>query len=596
MPILLVTEMGGIRYGNSLALQLFGTDIENLRALRLADRVQAADISVMVKPPSMGVDDWQPPTVEFIRDDGSKRHLEISAARYHQEATEVLHVLVINDVTKKQQELAELHSIKDRWHYALVGANIGVFELDVETGTSIVSDTWRTLMGVEKLSNEDGQAQWLARIHPQDLAMVKASDAACIEGHTERSVATYRMRSIDNMHWRWMRSDAVAVSRDQSGKATRLIGAQTDVTQTIDAERELRRSEEQLSSSFENAPIGKAIVGLNGACLRVNPALCKMFGYSAAELLATDFQALTHPGDIDTDLHLLSQLQYGKIQTYQLEKRYFRKSGDILWGLLSVGIVRDGAGSPEHFVFEIIDITNEKKLGELKGEFVATVSHELRTPLTSIIGALKLISAQFADDLPDSALRLLYIAEQNGNRLHSLVNDILGYEKFSIGPVSANPTAEQIGGILDAAIFANLTNADAFDVKYNVMCPDRALKVIVDTKRFHQIMANLLFNAVKFADKGSTIDIGVSKTGPSACFSITNRGDGIPESFKDQIFKPFSQAASASTRKRGGTGLGLSITKKIVEQMGGTIGYESVEGEETTFWFTVPLSDQGQPE
>jgi PAS domain S-box-containing protein len=591
-PVLVVTDRGNVRYGNSAAQQVLGIDFENVRTSRLADLIPATDVLDFVKPALTGTDEWLPPTVEFARKDGSRRYLEISAARWHHDSTEVLYALVANDVTKRQEALAELQSTTERVHYALEGAKIGVFELDVVTGTSIVSDTWRTLMGVEDLSSKNGQALWRARIHPQDMAMVNAADAACIEGHKDRSVTTYRMRSSDDTHWRWMRSDVVAPSRDQFGRALRLIGAQTDVTQTFDTERELRRSEEQFRSSFEYGPIGVAILGMNGAWLRVNPALCKMFGYSEADLLVADFQTFTHPDDLGSEMKLLNRMLDGVIQTYQLEKRYFRSNGDVLWGMVSVALIRDDAGAPEHFVSQIIDITEEKRIDELKSEFVATVSHELRTPLTSIIGALKLVSGEFAENLPDAAQRLLYIAEQNGDRLHVLINDMLDYEKLSVGPVNVNLSSRRIGHILDEAILANLSISDAFGVNYNVVCTDRALEVLVDAKRFHQIMTNLLSNAAKFAFGGSTIDIHVLKKGSSACLSVTNEGDGIPESFKALLFQPFSQAASTSTRKHGGTGLGLSITQKIVEQMGGAIGYESVEGEKTTFWFTVPLNNR----
>ena len=115
-------------------------------------------------------------------------------------------------------------------------------------------------------------------------------------------------------------------------------------------------------------------------------------------------------------------------------------------------------------------------------------------------------------------------------------------------------------------------------------------------RRFHQVMANLLSNAAKFSDGGRRVDISIEQLGKQICITVKNIGVGIPSSFDTQIFKPFSQAASTSTRKRGGTGLGLSITKQIVEQMGGEIRYKSSSRGETSFWFTVPMDGSGPSE
>jgi signal transduction histidine kinase len=100
-------------------------------------------------------------------------------------------------------------------------------------------------------------------------------------------------------------------------------------------------------------------------------------------------------------------------------------------------------------------------------------------------------------------------------------------------------------------------------------------------------MANLLSNAAKFADRGTKVKVTAELLGSVIRVAVSNVGEGIPATFRDRVFRPFSQAATMSDRRSGGTGLGLSITKQIVEQMGGEIGFESVAGGETTFWFTV---------
>lgn len=141
----------------------------------------------------------------------------------------------------------------------------------------------------------------------------------------------------------------------------RLVGGVAiDLTEAKQAEEALRESRERFSSAFRDAAIGMALVGTDGRWLQVNRALCHIVGYSEEELLATTFQAITHPDDLDADLGYVNQMLRGEIPTYQMEKRYFHKRGHIVWILLSVSLVRDQEGKPLYFISQIQDITQRK--------------------------------------------------------------------------------------------------------------------------------------------------------------------------------------------------------------------------------------------
>ena len=139
-------------------------------------------------------------------------------------------------------------------------------------------------------------------------------------------------------------------------------------------------------SAFHFAAIGMAIVSLEGKWLKVNSSLCRMLGYTNDEFLALDFQRLTHPGDLEADLKQVKALLEREIDTYQLEKRYFHKSGSVVWGLLSVSLIRDDEGAPKFFISQIQDITSLKDGERLKAllRFSIQVAHEINNPLTII--------------------------------------------------------------------------------------------------------------------------------------------------------------------------------------------------------------------
>jgi diguanylate cyclase (GGDEF)-like protein/PAS domain S-box-containing protein len=134
-----------------------------------------------------------------------------------------------------------------------------------------------------------------------------------------------------------------------------------DVTGQRRMERELRESEERFRQSFESAIIGKALVGLDGCWMEVNPALCALLGYSEKELLAISFQDLTHPEDLKVDVDYVQQMLKGRISAYRMEKRYLHRQGTDVWVQLCVSAVHDAHGLPLYFVSEIQDISERKQ-------------------------------------------------------------------------------------------------------------------------------------------------------------------------------------------------------------------------------------------
>lgn len=158
----------------------------------------------------------------------------------------------------------------------------------------------------------------------------------------------------------WIRS--LGMAEFEQGKPVRLVGAFQDITARRLAEVALVISESQFRGSFEAASHGIALVSINGNFLKVNQSLCKLLGYSEAELLATDFQTITHSDDLASDLHHLEELLQGVVATYEMEMRYFNKDGRTIWAQLNVSLVRTLDGAPVHFVCQIQDITDRKNL------------------------------------------------------------------------------------------------------------------------------------------------------------------------------------------------------------------------------------------
>ena len=151
---------------------------------------------------------------------------------------------------------------------------------------------------------------------------------------------------------------------DFKGEPEYLLGYCEDITERRRTEVALLTSEKEFKSAFEYASIGMALVGLDGQWLKVNQPLLKLVGYSQEELLQKTFQEITHPDDLNKDLSFMQQVLVNKIETYELEKRYFHKEGHIIWVLLSVSLVKDEEGKPRYFISQIQDINCRKKIEE----------------------------------------------------------------------------------------------------------------------------------------------------------------------------------------------------------------------------------------
>jgi PAS domain S-box-containing protein len=577
------------------AARLLGFDPFELIGQSVSAFLPIASIkSLVIEPAPTGLPGV---VIEIAARNRSEREVPLvaSAVRWTEPCGRNLTSVFLRDMALEREvaRIAQNHLVQS--DNAIRGANIGVFEYDLTTQSVTVSDIWRTLLDLLPSDAVDVQEEWRSRVHPDDLAAALDPIHRCAHGDVERASCEYRLLSRDRSAWRWMRTDVSVARRDLDGNPLLLVGAQTDISGQKNTEEALRISEARFRSAFEDAPIGKALVGLDGSWLLVNPALLESFGYAEEELHSTNFQSLTHPDDLKTDLDLLKALVEGKIPSYTMEKRYVRANGAIMWGRLSVGLVRDAEGRPNHFVTQIVDITEQRRLDQLKNEFVSVVSHELRTPLTSILGALSLLELDDDAQFSDATQRLLFIAKTNGERMNSLINDMLDFQKFSAKQMRFSLAPHPVAGLVDDAILANLALTDRYAVRLETRITDRSLVAMVDPKRLQQVMTNLLSNAAKFAEPGSAVEVSADLVDANIRVAVTNVGEGITADFRDRVFVPFSQASSVSDRKSGGTGLGLSITKQIVEQMGGQIGFESVPGSKTTFWFTLRTIHDPEP-
>ena len=245
-------------------------------------------------------------------------------------------------------------------------------------------------------------------------------------------------------------------------------------------------------------------------------------------------------------------------------------------------------------VYAFRDLTDQRRLEELKTEFVATASHELRTPLAAVYGAAQTLRRHdFALD-ESGRERFVSLIVDESERLGRIVNQILLANQLDAGRLDVASEPFDPTDLLERVLEAMRTHTPP-GTRLEVVAPQPVAAVAADRDRVRQILVNLVENAIKYSPDGGVIEMGVEPAGGMVRFHVRDEGLGIPPAEQARIFEKFYRLDPDMTRGVGGTGLGLYICSELVERMGGRIWVESSAGEGSTFFFDLPPAEPLSP-
>jgi PAS domain S-box-containing protein len=473
---------------------------------------------------------------------------------------------------------------RDRLNDALEGSSLAVFDWEVSTGTVVLSPGWSAMLGGRPEERRLTVQQLESYVHPEDVDRVRIAVNDVLRGGSARYDLEHRVRKDDGT-WLWVQSRGKVTARDESGRALRFIGTNSDITARRNAEWRLAERESQLRQVIDAIPATITFVSTDERILFHNRQYAdfmrlpsdRIAGRTVLELVGEEDYRLIGP--------YLKRSLRGELVRFEQEARGAANAPIDLEVVYTP--LFDTAGRVTGAIAMRFDITRLKELDRMKNRLVAVVSHELRTPLTAMRGSLGLLQGGVAGELSGEATALVDMALANCERLVRLVNDLLDLEKMAAGQVSYRVEPLEIDSVIAQAIASSKGLVASYGVHFEHRTS--SLRVRGDSDRLIQVLANLLFNAAKFSHRDSTVTVSAGLQGADRVrTSVRDRGPGIPEHFRSRVFERFAQAEMGDARPREGTGLGLAISREIVEHLGGEIGFHPADGGGTVFWFDLP--------
>lgn len=518
-----------------------------------------------------------------------------------QNANEALHT----EVTVRQQAEQALRDSEERSNLALKSSGVGTWSWDVVQNSIFWDDFIHPLFGLEPGTFPGSYEDFLRMLHSDDRDRVTQEVTRSVEDDAPYDTEYKVVWPNGSLH---VLGSRAKVYRDAGGRPLRMTGVCWDIT-------ERKRLEDRYRLAVEASPAALLMVNQDGRILMANSRGLTLFGYTEAELIGQPIELLVPqrfraglPAHRDSFFNDPVQRPMGA----ELDLLGVRKDGTEF--PVKVGLSPVETAKGQAVICGVIDITDQIKMMEAmrqakeaaesasraKSSFLANMSHEIRTPMNGIIGMAQLLAQT---ELRSHQRDYLATVDESAHILLRLLNDILDFSKIEAGKLELECVDFRISECVARA--TQMMVLRAAEKGLEIACrvaPEIPDHLRGDSGRIQQVLVNLLGNAVKFTEAGEIfVNVNAESITPDRIrlhISVSDTGIGIPADKLDQIFRPFEQAESSTTRRFGGTGLGLAISQQLVEMMHGRIWIDSEYGRGSTFHFTAEFgiaADQHRP-
>jgi PAS domain S-box-containing protein len=492
------------------------------------------------------------------------------------------------DINQKKRAQLKLDKASERLALATKTAKIGIWELDVVKNQLLWDDNMFSLYGIKKHGFSGAMDTWEKSFHPDDKKRILNELAMAIGGEKEFNTTFRIIKPIGETHH--IKAFAI-VERDEEGNALKMLGTSWDITDLKTTQLQLQRVEDSFVGAFENSSIGMALVGIDGRWMQVNNSICKSLGYSKEELMELTFQDITYPEDLEKDIDLLHGLINGKTESYQINKRYYHKKGNIVHALLTVTAVYSVEGHLSHFISQIVDVTkmvkSEHKLKDYLQvtreqnksllNFAHIVSHNLRSHSTNMSMLIDFLVKENSVEEAKKIKEMLQSASTGLTDTVAHLNEVVQVRTSTLEKMKSVNLQKSVYGAL-----RNLeAQIDGLNPILRINIPQEHFVSVVPAY-LDSILLNLFTNAIKYCSPKRTLEINVSseEKEDKIIVKFSDNGLGLDLGrYGTRVFGMFKTFHNHKDAK----GIGLFITKNQIEAMRGKIEIESSVDVGTTF-------------
>ncbi len=392
-----------------------------------------------------------------------------------------------------------------------------------------------------------------------------------------------------------------------------IVGLEQHVAELKRTSQALRESEERFRTAFENANVGVCLISTDGDILKVNGAMCQMFGYSHQELEQMNINSIAHPDDLEISPTFIKNAISGETNQANFDKRYIQKQGHVIWGHVSISLVRDTQGEPLYFISHVQDITARKRAEEeiqkLNQEleqrvcdrtaqletankeleaFAYSISHDLRAPLRHIDGFLELLQKRTATTLDEQSQHYMANISDSAKRMSILIDDLLSFSRM--GRQEMSKTQVDLDPLVEDVIREFRSETEGRNIAWQI---GPLPQVTGDRAMLYMVLVNLISNALKYTRlrQQAEIEIGwMPDHERETIVFVRDNGVGFDMKYADKLFGVFQRLHRADEFE--GTGIGLANVHRIISRHGGRTWAKGEVDQGATFYFSLPQSIQ----
>ena len=371
----------------------------------------------------------------------------------------------------------------------------------------------------------------------------------------------------------------------EDGQVVGIIDTAVEVTDQVRSRKVVEKAEQQLAQAIRYSGIGTWSAELRTGVLQLTDEARKIHGFhsDARPTLQESMQLIQEPYR-EIVSHAIQQAISNRT-SFEIEYAIDPHDGSSPRWLRSTGYPGlDSGGIPETVSGTILDMTEQKRVSQQKDDFISIASHELRTPVTVLKSALQLLENTVEQQDPAMTRALVLQANRSMSKVTALIDNLLNATRMTEGQIPVNKTSFVVADMLN-----DCCDHIRISGKYNLLFEgNRHARVFADEEQIEQVVVNFVNNAVKYAPESPDIVLRVDVEGSQVKVSVTDQGEGIARERIPLLFERFYRGDHTS-RHYSGLGLGLYISAETIRRHDGEIGVDSVPGNGSTFWFTLPL-------